>query len=46
MLQDVHAGRRTEIDYINGYLLQVAQRHGIDAPRNRALVERITQRGD
>lgn len=43
MLQDVEAGRRTEIDYINGYLLRVAGRHGIAAPRNRALVQRITE---
>jgi 2-dehydropantoate 2-reductase len=46
MLQDVQAGRRTEIDYINGYLLQVARRHGVDAPHNRALVERIVQSGN
>ncbi len=36
MLQDVERGRRTEIDYITGYLLQVAEQHGIDAPHNRA----------
>jgi 2-dehydropantoate 2-reductase len=41
MLQDVARGRRTEIDYITGYLLQVAEQHGIDAPRNRALLETI-----
>jgi 2-dehydropantoate 2-reductase len=41
MLQDVERGRRTEIDYITGYLLLVADQHGIDAPRNRALLETI-----
>jgi 2-dehydropantoate 2-reductase len=41
MLQDVEQGRRTEIDYITGYLLQVADQHGIDAPHNRALLETI-----
>jgi 2-dehydropantoate 2-reductase len=41
MLQDVLNGRRTEIDYINGYLLQVAEQHGIEAPRNRALLETV-----
>jgi 2-dehydropantoate 2-reductase len=41
MLQDVESGHRTEIDYINGYLLQVAEQHGIDAPCNRALVEKV-----
>ncbi len=46
MLQDMEAGRRTEIDYINGYLLRVAERHGIDAPRNRALLDRIKHDGN
>lgn len=46
MLQDVQAGRRTEIDYINGHLLQVAQQFGIDTPLNRALVKRILQGGN
>ena len=45
MLQDMEAGRPTEIDYINGYLLQVADRHGIEAPRNRELVEDVRRRG-
>jgi 2-dehydropantoate 2-reductase len=44
MLQDVECGRRTEIDYITGYLLQVAERHGIDAPYSRALLESIKTR--
>jgi 2-dehydropantoate 2-reductase len=46
MLQDVQGGCRTEIDYITGYLLQVADRHGIDAPHNRALLESIKNRGN
>jgi len=44
MLQDMLNGRRTEIDYITGYLLQVADRHGVDAPANRALLEAIKRR--
>lgn len=44
MLQDVQSGRPTEIDYITGYLLQVADQHGIRAPHNRALLERIKNR--
>lgn len=44
MLQDVQSGHRTEIDYITGYLLQVADRHGIDAPHNRVLLESIKNR--
>jgi 2-dehydropantoate 2-reductase len=41
MQQDLHAGRRTEIDYITGYLLRVASDLGIDAPANRALFEEV-----
>ena len=41
MLQDVEKGRRTEIDYITGFLLRVADQHGIDAPHNRALLKSI-----
>ncbi len=44
MLQDVSRGRQTEIDYINGYLLQVAEQLGIPAPHNRSLLERIHNR--
>ena len=41
MLQDIERGRQTEIDYITGYLLQVAERHGIAAPYNQSLLKRI-----
>jgi 2-dehydropantoate 2-reductase len=41
MLQDVLAGRRTEIEHITGYLLAVAGRCGIEAPRNRAVMAAI-----
>ncbi|NQX88070.1 MAG: 2-dehydropantoate 2-reductase [Halioglobus sp.] len=41
MLEDVLAGRPTEIGYINGYLLQVAHQHGIDTPHNRALLDKV-----
>ena len=44
MLQDMDQGRATEIDYITGYLLQVAGEHGIDVPCNRVLLEKIKQR--
>ena len=44
MLEDVERGRPTEIDYITGYLLQVADRHGIVAPHNRELYSRISDR--
>lgn len=41
MQQDVEAGRRTEIDTINGAVVAVAERYGIDAPLNRAMVALI-----
>lgn len=41
MLQDVSAGRPTEIDYITGYLVSRAEAVGIPVPRNRALLEAL-----
>jgi 2-dehydropantoate 2-reductase len=38
MRQDVEAGRRTEVDTINQAIVEVAARHGLDAPLNRAMV--------
>jgi 2-dehydropantoate 2-reductase len=38
MLQHVIAGRRTEIDAINGALLREAEKLGIATPYNEALV--------
>lgn len=37
MLQDVTAKRRTEIDAMNGRIVQLADRHGLDVPMNRLL---------
>lgn len=37
MRQDVHAGRRTEIDYILGYACRAAARQGLEAPALQAL---------
>ncbi|HNF67411.1 MAG TPA: 2-dehydropantoate 2-reductase, partial [Plasticicumulans sp.] len=44
MRADVRAGRTTEIDFINGYLLARAQAHGLQAPCNRTLTELIRLR--
>jgi 2-dehydropantoate 2-reductase len=41
MRADVNAGRKTEIDFINGYLVQCGQRHGIATPVNQMLVQRV-----
>lgn len=38
MLQDVTAERRTEIDSLNGYVVERAENHGIDVPVNRTLL--------
>ena len=41
MLQDVMAGRATEIDFITGHLLRTAERLGTDAPHNRKLLNQV-----
>jgi 2-dehydropantoate 2-reductase len=42
MLQDVEAGRRTEIDTLNGAIVRHAEALGIDVPANRALVALVS----
>lgn len=37
MLQDIEAGRVTEIDYINGKIIEYGQRAGVQTPFNMAL---------
>ena len=37
MLQDVEAGRDTEIDFLNGAIVSFGRRYGVDAPLNQAL---------
>ncbi len=41
MRQDVFHQRRTEIDFITGYLLQTAKKHHIDTPENLKLYQQI-----
>lgn len=41
MLQDVRAGRQTEIDYINGYISAQAERLGIPCPKNEKIIEMV-----
>ena len=38
MLQDLEAGRLTEVDMLNGYVCTVGDRYGIDTPYNDAVV--------
>ena len=44
MYQDVEHCRRTEIDYLNGYLLQQAKKLGIACPENQKLYDEIKQK--
>ncbi|RDW73161.1 hypothetical protein BP6252_07068 [Coleophoma cylindrospora] len=41
MLQDVRAGKPTEIDYINGYLVRRGAELGVDCSHNRRLVDMV-----
>ncbi len=41
MLQDLTAGRKTEIDFMNGAVAALALNHGIDAPYNTCIAELI-----
>ena len=45
MLQDVEAGRPTEIDYITGYLLRTAEDLNLDTPANRQIYREIKSLG-
>lgn len=44
MLQDVEAGRRTEIDYLNGAVVRMGASHGIETPFNDAISSLIRAR--
>jgi 2-dehydropantoate 2-reductase len=44
MLQDVEVGRPTEIDFLNGAVVSFGERHGVDAPLNRALTALVKGR--
>ena len=41
MLQDIEAGRRSEIQYITGYLCDQAQQHGVHMPLNQQLLTQV-----
>lgn len=44
MLEDIAAGRHTEIDAINGAIVRLGDRHGVDVTANRVLTALIHQR--
>lgn len=41
MADDVAAGRPTEIDALCGAVVRLADQHGLDAPRQRLMIERL-----
>ena len=41
MLQDIERGRRTEIDFINGFIARESQARGLKAPVNTAITDLI-----
>jgi len=42
MLQDILAKRKeTEINYLNGYIVHLAQQHGMPAPQNKKMCSKI-----
>lgn len=43
MQQDIAHQRRTEIDAINGFVVQQAQRYGIAVPHNNSLLQQVRQ---
>lgn len=43
MLQALERGRRTEIDYLNGYVVKQAEALGVDVPLNRRLTELVQE---
>ncbi len=42
-LQSLKRGRKTEIDFLNGYVVQVAEKAGVEVPLNRRVVEMIRE---
>ncbi|KAF5352393.1 hypothetical protein D9756_005942 [Leucocoprinus leucothites] len=44
MLSDVRRGSPTEIDYINGYLLELGRAHGVRMPTNATLLNLVKMR--
>ncbi len=43
MLQDIEAGRPTEIEYITGFLVSQAERMNVPVPANRSLLNAVRQ---
>ncbi len=44
MSADLSSGRRTEIAFLNGAVVQLAKQHGIKTPVNQAIVDLVHQK--
>ena len=44
MLQDLQAGRKTEIDFLNGAIIDLSEKSGLKAIRNEMLTQLIKAR--
>ncbi len=44
MLQDIRKGRKTEIDWINGAVVKLGKKHGIDVKVNEMLVSMVKKK--
>ena len=42
-LQSLLRGRKTEIDYLNGFVVSESSKHGIEAPVNKILVDMVKE---
>lgn len=42
-LQSLDRGRTTEVDWLNGYIVGLGGRHGVDTPVNRRMVEVVKE---
>lgn len=43
MLQDIRKNRQTEADYINGAIIQLGEKYGIETPKNKCIYEKVKQ---
>ena len=43
MLQDLERGRKTEIDFLNGYIVKKGREAGVPTPVNEAIVEMVKE---
>jgi 2-dehydropantoate 2-reductase len=43
MWEDLRVGRPTEIDYLQGEIVRLAEEHGVDAPLNRRVLQRVKE---